>query len=72
MNLILANHKINYFAETSTFGKFFSRTPMIAIVAEQTNAAELDRPDPAQDQQQPALDTVHHMKRRKLVLKAKH
>jgi hypothetical protein len=43
----LPTTKINYSAESNTFGKFFSRTPMIAIVAEQTNAAELDRPDPA-------------------------
>jgi hypothetical protein len=29
-----------------TLGKFFSRAAIIAIVEEQTNAAELDRPDP--------------------------
>ena len=40
----IANRAV-YFAR-NTFGKFFSRTPMIAIVAEQTNAAELESPDP--------------------------
>lgn len=33
-------------AEELTFGKFMLKTPMIAMVAEQTNAPELESPDP--------------------------
>lgn len=32
--------------EELTFGKFMLKTAMIAMVAEQTNAAELESPDP--------------------------
>lgn len=32
-----------------TFAKFLSRIAMIAIVAEQTRAAELDNPEPIQE-----------------------
>jgi len=49
-----APQSTNYYTHTSacqskrrTFGKFTSKAAIIAIVDEQTNAAELDSPEPA-------------------------
>lgn len=41
----------NYPKASNTFGKFAPNTVIIAIVEEQTNAAELDKPDPTQDRE---------------------